>query len=155
MLTKEKTCYLAKAHIYRRALSVLAAFFLYSPLSLADTPDLVESPLSLSISPSLSVHAQLQATIKQNGTLNKATINQIGDDINLVSLVQLGSNNLADITQAGANNSVNLVQYGDNNFTSIVQQGDANIVNLTQLGEQSLLIHQLGSDMVLNISVTK
>ncbi|OHU94213.1 hypothetical protein BIW53_16700 [Pseudoalteromonas byunsanensis] len=141
--------------MHNGAFCIITALFLCSQLSFANTSDLVESPLSLSISPSLQVHAQLQATIKQNGTLNKATINQIGDDINLVSLVQLGSNNLADITQAGANNSVNLIQYGDNNFTSIVQQGDANIVNLTQLGEQSLLIHQLGSDMVLNISVTK
>ncbi|MCF6437026.1 MULTISPECIES: hypothetical protein [Pseudoalteromonas] len=155
MLTKERTCYQAKAHLQRGVFSMLTACFLYSPFNFASTPDLIESPLSLSISPSLQMHAQLHATVKQNGTLNKATINQIGDDINLVSLVQLGSNNLADITQAGANNSVNLIQYGDNNFTSIVQQGDANIVNLTQLGEQSLLIHQLGSDMVLNISVTK
>ncbi|MBD1584136.1 curlin subunit CsgB [Pseudoalteromonas sp. S16_S37] len=155
MLTKVKTLLVPSLNVslYKRVM--LPVSLLISSFTYASSLDLQESPLSLSINPSLSVHAQLLTTIKQNGTFNKATITQIGDELNLVSLVQLGSNNLAEITQAGANNSVNLIQYGDNNYTSIVQQGDANIVNLTQLGEQTLLIHQLGNEMVLNVSVNK
>ncbi|NOU52499.1 curlin subunit CsgB [Pseudoalteromonas sp. JBTF-M23] len=155
MLTKIKA-HLASSlntNVYKRVM--LPMSLLMSCVTYAGSADLQESPLSLSINPSLSVHAQLLTTVKQNGTLNKATITQIGDELNLVSLVQLGSNNLAEITQAGANNSVNLIQYGNNNYTSIVQQGDANVVNLTQLGEQTLLIHQLGNEMVLNVSVNK
>ncbi|WP_261591732.1 curlin subunit CsgB [Pseudoalteromonas holothuriae] len=155
MITKNRVRLAASHHTRFNKLVVMLATLISCHGAFASSEDLKESPLSLSINPSLSVHAQLQATIKQNGTFNKATIKQIGNELNLVSLVQLGSNNLAEITQAGANNSVNLVQYGDNNFTSIVQQGDANIVNLTQLGEQTLLINQLGNEMVLNVSVTK
>ncbi|BBN82360.1 hypothetical protein PA25_23450 [Pseudoalteromonas sp. A25] len=155
MLTKEKAQRVTLLNTVLCKYVMLPVSLFCSSFAFCGSVDLQESPLSLSINPSLSVHAQLLATIKQNGTFNKATITQIGDELNLVSLVQLGSNNLAEITQAGAHNSVNLVQYGNNNYTSIVQQGDANVVNLTQLGEQTLLIHQLGNEMVLNVSVNK
>jgi minor curlin subunit len=124
----------------------------------ASESDLKESPLSMSINPSLLSKAQYienNALVNQIGTFNKATIFQSNDELNSINLQQLGSNNFADITQLGSNNRINLLQHGNYNSAVIIQEGNANIVNLTQLGQQSFIIHQQGNAMVVDVSVTK
>ncbi|MBE0368986.1 curlin subunit CsgB [Pseudoalteromonas aurantia] len=137
------------------ALCVLYLFFVSLKIS-ANSHDLQESPLSISIHPSFLARAQhTSALVQQNGTFNKATIYQSSDDLNSVNVLQLGRYNLANITQVGSNNTINLLQQGSNNSAVIIQEGDANIVNLTQLGEHAFVIHQQGNDMIVNVSVTK
>jgi minor curlin subunit len=117
--------------------------------------DLQDSPLSLSLTTSIPVTINNQTqhlVITQYGISNKATINQMANAANTVSISQEGNNNEADIMQSGYGNTVNIKQYGDNNLAGVVQDGDANIVNIWQAGEQHFTVHQIGNEMVVNIT---
>ena len=117
--------------------------------------DMQDSPLTLSLATivPMAIENQVQQiVISQYGILNKATVNQMANAANLVDISQNGFNNSVDIIQSGYGNSVHLQQLGDNNLAEIVQEGDANIVNITQVGEQTFIVHQIGNEMVVNIT---
>jgi len=125
-----------------------------SPDLLSGT-DMQESPLSLSLSTSVditSAEQHQQLVISQYGILNKATIKQTANAANQIRVSQHGNNNVLDINQYGYGNIVALEQEGSDNQADVIQQGDANIVNVSQFGEQSIVIHQIGNEMVVNIS---
>ncbi|WP_274055476.1 curlin subunit CsgB [Thalassomonas actiniarum] len=125
-----------------------------SPDLLSGT-DMQESPLSLSLSTSVditSAEQHQQLVISQYGILNKATIKQTANAANRISVSQHGNNNVLDIDQYGYGNIIALEQQGNDNQADVIQQGDANIVNVSQFGEQSIVIHQMGNEMVVNIS---
>lgn len=125
-----------------------------SPDLLAGT-DLQESPLSLSLSTSVDIDVagqNQQLVISQYGILNKATIKQMANGANSIIVSQNGINNSLNISQYGYENIINLQQQGNDNSASVIQEGDANVANISQLGEQTLIIHQIGNEMVVNIS---
>ena len=120
--------------------------------------DLIESPLSLSLNPSLQYRdgaQQHQVVVTQYGILNKATVNQQNGSTNEAYVVQNGSNNLATFLQNGSDNLINLSQQGNNNQAEVFQQGDANIANISQIGEQAFKVTQIGNDLVVNVSFSK
>ncbi|MGQ8365735.1 curlin subunit CsgB [Glaciecola sp. 1036] len=128
---------------------------LYAQTSdLKSTDDLVESPLSLSLSPQVIVYGESQSIINigQFGLNNTTNIIQTGNASNLSNVIQAGSNNTADITQLGAGNIVNLLQENNNNSFEIIQDGFDNVANVNQLGEQSFIVQQIGNEMVINIT---
>lgn len=122
---------------------------------LANNTDLKESSLSLSLTPStlMAINAQQhQVVISQYGILNRATIKQLANASNSISINQDGFNNQVSVEQFGYGNSVNIEQLGNYNLAGVIQEGNANVANITQSGEQTFVVHQIGNDMVVNIT---
>ena len=147
------------ALIGRFSCAFLAAVSLYSAEAsaqdLATGTELKDSPLSLSLSTSvpMSVGDQSQQlVISQYGILNKATVSQLANAGNSIIIDQQGINNVANLSQTGFGNTINLEQYGNGNLAEVIQEGDANIANINQQGEQTFIVHQIGNDMVVNIT---
>lgn len=114
-----------------------------------------ESPLSLSLTKTVPLQAgeqQQQLVISQYGIFNKATVNQAANAGNIIIVKQTGINNIASLTQEGYGNIINLEQSGDDNYADVIQQGDANVANINQQGQQTFVVHQIGNDMVVNIT---
>lgn len=95
---------------------------------------------------------QQQVLISQYGILNRATIKQLANASNNILINQDGMNNHVMVEQTGFGNSVNLEQLGNNNQLGVIQEGNANVANITQSGEQAFVVHQIGNDMVVNIT---
>lgn len=128
---------------------------LASPQDLVSSTDLQDSPLSLSLTPSATVmvgEQHRQITVSQYGILNTATIKQLADTSNSIIISQNGIGNEAFIEQFGSGNSVHIEQWGDQNLAGVIQEGDANTANITQAGEQTFIVHQIGNEMVVNIT---
>jgi len=122
---------------------------------IATNTDFKDSPLSLSLTTSvlMTVNNQSQQlVINQYGIFNKVTVSQMADAANSIDISQNGSNNMADISQSGYENTVNVNQQGNNNLAQVEQVGDANIANIWQEGEQTFIVHQIGNEMVVNIT---
>jgi minor curlin subunit len=122
---------------------------------LSNNTDLQESRLSLSLTPTAIMtvnEQQQQVMISQYGILNNATIKQLANTSNNIIISQDGIGNQAFIEQYGNGNSVNIQQSGYNNHAGVIQEGDANIANINQAGEQTFIVHQIGNDMVVNIT---
>jgi minor curlin subunit len=137
------------------ALSMMISSANVNSQDLLSNNDLQDSPLSLSlmttVTTTLSGESQ-ELVVGQYGILNKATISQMVGMSNSISISQLGENNMANISQMGSQNVINLEQEGSNNFAEIIQEGNANIANIIQQGEQTFIVHQIGNDMVINIT---
>ena len=117
--------------------------------------ELKDSPLTLSLSTAVPInvgHESQQLVISQYGIFNQATINQAADASNNIIVKQNGVNNIATLIQDGFGNTINLEQSGDDNLVEVIQQGDANLANINQQGQQSFVVHQIGNDMVVNIT---
>lgn len=132
----------------------LPSAFSYSQ-DLASNTDLQESSLSLSLTPSTVMtinDQQHQVVVNQYGILNRATIKQLANASNSISVNQDGMNNQVVVEQLGFGNTVNIEQWGNYNLAGVIQEGNANTANITQSGEQTFVVHQIGNDMVVNIS---
>ncbi len=117
--------------------------------------ELKDSPLSLSLTATATMaigDQSQQLVINQYGIHNKATVNQMANMGNSIAINQDGIDNLANLSQTGYGNIINLQQQGNNNFAEIIQDGNANIANINQQGEQTFVVHQIGNDMVVNIT---
>ena len=117
--------------------------------------ELADSPLSLSLTTTATItigDQTQQLVINQYGIYNKATVNQMANMGNNIALEQYGIDNLANLTQSGYGNTINLQQQGNSNNAEIVQDGDANIANVLQEGGQTFVVHQIGNDMVVNVT---
>ena len=132
---------------------------IYSSVSYANDllsgTELKDSPLSLSLTTTATITVgdqTQQLVISQYGIHNKATVNQMANMGNSIAIEQFGIDNLADLTQSGYGNMINLQQQGDNNIAEIVQDGDTNIANVLQEGGQTFIVHQIGNDMVVNVT---
>ncbi|WJG10774.1 curlin subunit CsgB [Aliiglaciecola sp. LCG003] len=127
------------------------------PAFAADSsPDLVDSPLTLSLARTLDINTDSSVvTIDQYGIHNTTLVIQSANSTNLVNITQSGNDNYASISQLGIGNIVDLVQDGSSNNFEIMQQGDFNSANIHQLGEQSFIVHQIGNEMVVNITQYK
>jgi len=134
---------------------------LFASIQVANANDLLkgtelkDSPLSLSLSttaPMTVGNQSQQLVISQYGIFNKATINQAANSGNSIIVKQTGINNLANLKQDGFGNTINLEQTGDDNLAEIIQQGDTNVANIKQQGQQSFVVHQIGNDMVVNVT---
>jgi minor curlin subunit len=124
---------------------------------LSTTSDMVESSLSISLNAqAITVDNEtVLISVSQFGLNNITNIVQRGDASNLSNIIQNGSNNEALITQLGEGNVVNLLQQNDYNYFEIIQDGFDNVANVNQLGEQSFIVHQIGNEMVINITQYK
>ncbi len=138
---------------------VIANLAFYSSIShsndLLSGTELKDSPLSLSLTTTATMtigNQTQQLVINQYGIHNKATVNQMANMGNSIAIEQFGMDNLANLTQLGYGNTIYLQQQGDNNFAEIRQDGNNNIANVIQEGEQSFIVHQIGNDMVVNIT---
>lgn len=146
--------------IVRSILDTFALFMMIfsvnvSSQDLLSGNDLRDSPLSLSLMTTMTTTLNGESqelVVSQYGILNKATINQMVGLSNSTSISQIGENNMADVSQMGSQNVINLEQMGSNNLAEIIQEGDANIANVVQQGEQTFTVHQIGNDMVINIT---
>jgi len=117
--------------------------------------ELKDSPLSLSLTTTAVMTIDNQAqqlVINQYGMHNKATVNQATNAGNSIAINQNGIDNLANLLQTGYGNTINLVQQGNGNFAEVIQEGNTNLVNIVQEGEQTFIVHQIGNDMVVNIT---
>ena len=135
-------------------LLLLPVAFSYSQ-DLAHNTDLQESSLSLSLTPSATMtinEQQQQILVNQYGILNRATIKQLANASNSISINQDGISNSVIVEQMGFGNTVNIDQWGSYNLASVIQEGNANTANITQSGEQTFVVHQIGNDMVVNIT---
>ncbi|GAA5130802.1 curlin subunit CsgB [Thalassotalea piscium] len=133
---------------------VLCSHMSYSNDLLSGT-ELKDSPLSLSLTTTatMTINGESQQlVVNQYGIHNKATVNQMANMGNSIAISQYGSDNLANLTQSGYGNTINLQQQGNNNFAEVIQDGNANIANVLQEGEQTFVVHQIGNDMVVNIT---
>ena len=122
---------------------------------LASGTELKDSPLSISLSTAvpMSVNNQTQQlVINQYGIRNTATITQLAQAGNHVSLQQDGIDNLANLVQTGYGNTIILHQVGSGNQAEVIQEGNANVANIRQEGEQRFIVHQIGNNMVVNIT---
>ena len=140
---------------YAVLFSALSSPVTGASLDLLSGTDLQESPLSLSLSKSIDItlaEQNQQLVISQYGILNKATIKQTANAANNIIVSQRGISNNLDISQQGYGNLIILEQQGNGNQADVIQEGDANIANVSQFGDQTIAIHQLGSEMVVNIS---
>lgn len=149
--------YLAKYHAFFKSIICILGSLLSSPSVVAQS-DLLDSPLSLSLSTKINlVQEGVSSTLVLNqlGIHNKTTLKQTADASNSVVIEQLGDNNIANIVQDGFDNQVILQQLGSDNLIDVFQQGDANTVNVQQLGGQSFIVHQIGNEMVVNITQYK
>lgn len=138
---------------------VIANLVIYSQMSYANDlisgAELKDSSLSLSLTTTatITVGDQTQKlVINQYGIQNQATVNQTADMGNSIIINQYGIDNFANLTQLGYGNTINLHQQGNNNFSEIVQDGNTNTANVLQEGEQTFIVHQIGNDMVVNIT---
>jgi minor curlin subunit len=146
------------------ALALMCKLFVFFPLvnvcnlqaqDLLSGEDLIDSPLSQSLSASMAVNfngSDHLIVINQHGISNQAIVSQMGAGLNSVQLSQTGANNQANLIQDGFGNQINLQQSGQNNLAEVIQEGDANIANIWQVGEQSFTVHQIGSGLVVNIT---
>jgi minor curlin subunit len=117
--------------------------------------DLQDSPLSLSLTTivPITVNNQTQQlVISQYGIFNNVTVNQMQNTTNRIHISQNGINNNANVSQTGYDNFVNINQFGSDNLAEVIQDGDANVANIWQEGEQTFIVHQIGNDMVVNIT---
>lgn len=121
---------------------------------LSTSSDMVESSLSMSLNAqAITIDDEtVFIAVSQFGLNNITNIIQSGNGANLSNVVQNGSNNEAIITQLGEGNVVNLLQQNNNNYFEIIQDGFDNVANVNQLGEQSFTVHQIGNEMVINIT---
>lgn len=138
---------------------VIANLAFYSHLSYANDllsgTELKDSPLSLSLTTTATMLVDgetQQLVINQYGIQNKATVNQMANMGNNIVVDQYGIDNMANLTQSGYGNTINLRQQGNNNIAEVVQEGNTNIANVLQEGEQTFVVHQIGNDMVVNIT---
>jgi len=138
---------------------LIANLAVYSNISCANDllsgTELKDSPLSLSLTTTASMtvgNETQQLVINQYGIHNKATVNQLANAGNSIAINQDGIDNLANLLQTGYGNTINLLQQGDGNNAEIIQDGDANIANIIQQGEQTFIVHQIGNEMVVNIT---
>jgi len=138
---------------------IVANLAVYSNISysndLLSGTELKDSPLSLSLTTTatMTVDGQTQQlVINQYGIHNKATVNQMANMGNSIAIDQYGIDNLTNLTQSGYGNTINLQQQGNNNFAEIIQDGNTNTANVLQEGEQTFVVHQIGNDMVVNIT---
>ena len=134
---------------------LVPTFSVYAQQSdLATNSDMVESSLSMSLNAqAIEIDNEtVLISINQFGLNNITNIIQSGDASNYSSVVQEGHHNQAVITQLGEGNVVNLLQEYSDNYFEIVQDGFDNVANVNQLGEQSFIVHQIGSQMVVNIT---
>ncbi|MFT5757259.1 MAG: minor curlin subunit [Alteromonadaceae bacterium] len=118
-------------------------------------PELQDSPLSLSLTTTAAItidNQTQQLVINQYGIHNKATVNQVANVGNSIAINQDGMDNLANLLQTGYGNTINLYQQGNGNFAEVIQEGNTNLVNIVQEGEQTFIVHQIGNDMVVNIT---
>ena len=132
----------------------LPSAFSYSQ-DLSSNTDLQESSLSLSLTPSTVMtinDQQHQVMVNQYGILNRATIKQLANASNSILVNQDGMSNQVVIEQFGYGNSINVEQWGNYNLAGVIQEGNANTANITQSGEQTFVVHQIGNDMVVNVS---
>ncbi|MDA8621301.1 curlin subunit CsgB [Psychrosphaera sp.] len=118
--------------------------------------DLKDSSLSLSLTSRVSItnaNQQVsQLVLTQYGIYNETTVSQMADAGNTLNVLQNGMYNNANLSQVGNNNIINLEQLGNSNFAEVIQDGNANLANIKQTGEQTFTVHQIGSDMVVNIT---
>lgn len=135
-------------------LLLINSFFCHANDLISGT-DLQDSPLSLSLTTSLAVtinNSVQHLVINQYGIKNQVMVNQAADMVNDINIIQNGMHNKANVVQSGANNTVNLLQQGDGNLVDVIQEGDANIANIKQTGEQTFIVHQIGNEMLVNIT---
>lgn len=135
-------------------LFLINSFFSHAN-DLVSGTDLQDSPLSLSLTTSLAVTINNRVqhlAINQYGIKNQVMVNQAADMVNEINIIQNGMHNKANVVQSGANNTVNLLQQGDGNLVDVTQEGNANIANIKQTGEQSFVVHQIGNEMLVNIT---
>jgi len=133
---------------------LINSFFCHSEDLISGT-DLQDSPLSLSLTTSLAItinNSVQHLSINQYGIRNQVMVNQTADMVNDINIIQNGIHNKANVVQSGANNTVNLLQQGDGNLVDVIQEGDANIANIKQAGEQTFIVHQIGNEMLVNIT---
>lgn len=125
------------------------------PQDFISSTDLQDSPLSLSLTASANImvgEQRQQVIVSQYGILNTTTINQSANSSNSIIVNQDGIANEVIIEQFGHGNSVNIQQQGDRNLANVIQEGDANTANIAQAGEQTFAVHQIGNEMVVNIT---
>jgi minor curlin subunit len=147
---------LLRQTLYGSSLYVLSSLFMST--SVVAQADLLDSPLSLSLSTQINLtQAGVNSTLvlSQLGIHNTTTVKQTADASNSAVIEQLGDNNIANIVQDGFGNELILQQLGSDNLIDVIQQGDANIANVQQLGGQSFVVHQIGNEMVVNITQYK
>jgi len=116
--------------------------------------DLEESALSLSIAKNMfsaNTNSSL-LSIGQYGIENVVTAYQQSNARNSISLLQVGSENIANIIQEGTENAISLQQLGSHSVTDIIQQGNGNTANIVLGNEQSLIVHQIGNNMMIDIT---
>lgn len=116
--------------------------------------DLEESALSLSIANgmhSANTNSSL-LSIGQYGIENVVIAHQQSNARNSISLLQVGSENIANIIQEGTENAIFLQQLGSHSVTDIIQQGNGNTANIVLGNEQSLIVHQIGNNMMIDIT---
>lgn len=139
----------------------LCSYLLFAPVAFsysqdfATNTDLQESSLSLSLTPTATMtinDQQRQIVVNQYGILNRATIKQLANASNSISINQDGMNNQVMVEQSGFGNAVNIEQTGNFNLAGVIQEGNANTANIIQAGEQTFIVHQIGNDMVVNIT---
>ncbi len=117
--------------------------------------DLQDSPLSLNLTKTIPItvnNQTQQLVISQYGIFNQVTVNQMANAANSIDISQDGISNVANVMQLGYGNTVNINQLGNNNLAEVIQDGDANIANIWQEGEQTFVVHQIGNNMVVNIT---
>lgn len=132
----------------------VTSVFSYSQ-DLGKNTDLQESSLSLSLTPTTLMtinDQQHQVVVNQYGILNRATIKQLANASNNISISQDGISNHVMVEQSGFGNTVNIEQWGNYNNAGVVQEGNANTANIIQAGEQTFVVHQIGNDMLVNIT---
>jgi len=140
--------------LFTAPLLLISSFFSHAN-DLVSGTDLQDSPLSLSLTTSLAVtinNSVQHLVINQYGIRNQVMVNQAADMVNDINIIQNGMHNKANVVQSGANNTVNLLQQGDGNLVDVIQEGDANIANIIQTGEQTFIVHQIGNEMLVNIT---
>mgnify|MGYP001438723586 CR=1 FL=1 len=117
--------------------------------------EFIESPLSLSLSRSVTLAGtdrNRQISVSQSGIHNNVNITQQANADNVIALNQDGFNNDANLSQSGRDNLILLEQFGSNNQADILQDGNANVVNVKQFGNKTFSVHQIGDEMVVNIT---
>ena len=150
-----------KQSVNKYTVAKMCSYLLLLPLAssysqdFASSTDLQESSLSLSLTHSAMMtinEQQHQIVVNQYGILNRATIKQLANASNNISVNQDGISNQVMVEQSGFGNSVNIEQWGNYNRAGVIQEGNANTANITQAGEQTFIVHQIGNNMVVNIS---
>jgi len=143
-------------NIHLMILLLLVNFVLASSVKALEVThlDLEESALSLSIAKNMfsaNTNSSL-LSIGQYGIENVVTAYQQSNARNSISLLQVGSENIANIIQEGTENAISLQQLGSHSVTDIIQQGNGNTANIVLGNEQSLIVHQIGNNMMIDIT---